>query len=213
MTDPERTTHDDQPADDQPPPRNESGRPSPALLLFAIFPVIGIAIALAMLAAEPGGTTATSDITPPPVVRSVLRNPAVDFELTTLDGSTATMSDYAGRVVFLNFWHVNCPPCIRELPALQQFADEQGDDGAVVLAVNPIDTPEQVTAFLIENDITLDDVPVLMDSDAFLYRRYGIQFFPTTYVINPDGIVSDLKFGEVTVDDLYDYVELATSEG
>ena len=61
---------------------------------------------------------------------------APDFELVTLDGEMISLSEMRGRVVLLNFWASWCPPCRKEMPAMQKIFDEYGPDGFVILAVN-----------------------------------------------------------------------------
>jgi thiol-disulfide isomerase/thioredoxin len=126
------------------------------------------------------------------------------------------LSDYRGRVVFVNFWGTWCPPCVEELPEFERFASDQGDQGAVVLAVNSSETADQITSFLTENEITLDHVPVLLDSDYDVLRAFGVaDLLPTTFVIAPDGTIAWIKFGAMTQDLMQVYVDdvLAAQEG
>jgi peroxiredoxin len=184
---------------------NPRPRISPILL---ILPIAGIIFALVMLVTSPQQQTPT--ITRTSFSTPVTMNkPAPAFNLSDLNGSPVSLSDYAGRVVFINFWWTGCPPCVKELPAFQEFAAAQGENGAVVLAVNTAETPEQINAFLTENQINLSDVPVLLDTDYRVMRSYGVAVFPTTYVISPDGVINGVKFGAFTVEELNAYLESA----
>src|SRR5690625_1953509 len=58
-------------------------------------------------------------------------NLAPDFELETLDGETAKLSDFRGKPVLLNFWATWCPPCRAEMPDMQKFYE---DKDVVILA-------------------------------------------------------------------------------
>lgn len=189
------------------PPERGRSRPSPALVIFLIFPLIGLLAAgviMLMNTSVPGIPP-----TPPPVTLAppkVLADaPMIDFTLTSLDGESISLSDYQGRVVFLNFWATWCTPCKRELPAFQAFQAQQPADGAAILAVDVAESPEQVQTFL--NEFGVSGLTVLLDSDMTASDSYGVFNMPTTFVINRDGIVSYIKYGETTVDDLNTYMD------
>lgn len=172
-------------------------RLSKGMLIFMIIPLLGLVVAVLMLVAEEStrGQTAVSPTGIVPVP-GIMNQPAPDFSVQNLDGQTVRLEDYRGRVVFLNFWATWCPPCVKELPALERFAAAQGDDGAVVLASNNTETAEQIQTYLQENDITLDHVPVLLDADSAVYRLFGVVRLPTTWIIDREGVIRAVKFGE-----------------
>nr|MCR5754437.1 TlpA family protein disulfide reductase [Acetatifactor sp.] len=120
--------------------------------------------------------------------------PAPDFTLKDQYGNTHTLSDYRGKIVFLNFWATWCPPCRAELPDIQALHEKyfkMDDPDVVVLGVAfPGLGDEQdvagETRFLEDNGLTY---PVLMDEDAELLLPYYITAYPTTFMIDPDGNV------------------------
>ncbi len=183
---------------------------SVGLLVFMLIPLFGLVVAVLMLVAE-GQRSASSgagDTLPPPIP-GIMNGPAPDFSVQTLDGQTVRLADYRGQVVFLNFWATWCPPCVEELPALERFAQAQAqlDGGAVVLASNNTESPEQISAFLNENSITLDGVRVLLDTDNRVYQQYGIVRLPTTWVIDREGVLRAVKFGEFDDATLQTYLD------
>ena len=119
---------------------------------------------------------------------------APDFTLTDQYGATHTLSDYRGKVVFLNFWATWCPPCRAEMPDIQALYETYGseeDSEVVILAVaTPGVGGEEdeagVIAFLEENGYTY---PVVMDPTGQVLYDYGISAFPTTFMIDADGNV------------------------
>ena len=145
---------------------------------------------------------------PTPV--SLADTPILDFELTTLDGQAVSLSGYAGRIVFLNFWATWCEPCKRELPAFEAFAAEQSPDGAVVLAVNVAENPDDVRNFLQEQGVNSLIVP--MDMDAEVADSYGVFQLPVTFAIDETGIVRFPKYGEITREELDAYMEALSQE-
>ncbi|MDX1607359.1 MAG: TlpA disulfide reductase family protein, partial [Candidatus Competibacterales bacterium] len=61
--------------------------------------------------------------------------PAPAFELNDTEGRSHTLADYAGQVLVVNFWATWCPPCVKEMPALNRLQQQAG--GPVqVLGVN-----------------------------------------------------------------------------
>lgn len=119
---------------------------------------------------------------------------ATEFTLVDQYGEIHSLSDYKGKIVFLNFWATWCPPCKAELPYIQELYEEYQamEDADVVFlgVVFPSYRNEQdvegVTEFLSEKGYTF---PVLMDTEASLMQSYYITAYPTTYMIDPDGNV------------------------
>ncbi len=190
----------------------KSTRPSPVLVIFLIFPIIGIVAALAVMVSG-GGIANNIPPTPAPVTlanTSLIGQSAPNFSLAALDGGAMRLSSYRGRVVFVNFWATWCEPCQRELPAFEAFMAEQGENGALVLAVNAGETAEQVTTYF--DDHQISGIPALLDTGLEIYDRYNVQLLPTTYVIDPAGVVRYAHLGEMTADDLNAYVAELASE-
>lgn len=118
---------------------------------------------------------------------------APDFALENLDGDVVRLSDYKGKVVFLNFWATWCPPCRVEIPYFIELVEQYGDDGFVVLGVDldPRDF-SKVPAFVNQQGI---NYPILYDTKRVSGMYGGIQSIPTTFVINRDGKVVDQIIG------------------
>ena len=180
--------------------------PSPAQLILISLPLFGIFAALLMLALETRRPPAPPAFQPAPP-RSVLNFQAPDFELPMLDGvALVSPSDYLGRPLFLNFWATWCAPCVRELPALAEFAAEQSalEDGAAVLAINLGESAAVISGFLAQ--IGIEGLPVAMDINQAVKRDYGVQNLPTTYVIDAVGAVRHMKLGEMRYDEMAVYL-------
>ncbi len=192
----------------QPPPPTR-GRPSPALLLFISFMTLGIVAAVFVFTNNAPGQSGPIP-TPEPVTlapaKAAANSPMIDFTLTSLDGQTVHLSDYHGRIVFLNFWATWCVPCQKELPAFQAFQQEQtGADSPVILAVNMLETADKVQPFL--DGLGVSGLHILLDTDGKVSDSYGIFNLPVTFVIDQKGIVRYPKYGPMTVADLSSYVQ------
>lgn len=118
---------------------------------------------------------------------------APDFKLKNLSGETVKLSDYRGKKVLLNFWASWCPPCIQEMPYMQEYYEEYSDKSDVeILAVN-MTTSEvggigNIEKFIEEYEFTF---PVLLDKKGTVMDLYKVRSFPTTYIINKEGIITD----------------------
>lgn len=116
----------------------------------------------------------------------VIGEPAPDFTLPNLDGESVSLTDFEGRPVLINFWNTGCPPCREEMPYLQEVYDERQGSELVMLTINIGQNAATVKSFLHDNNLSL---PVLLDADAAVARRYGMPGIPTTFFIDRDGIL------------------------
>ena len=180
--------------------------PSPALLIFLILPLLGIFGALLMVALE--GREPPPPTFVPAAPRTLQNFEAPDFELPLLDGmSLVSPSDFAGRPLFLNFWATWCAPCVRELPALEEFAATHAldEDGPALLTINLGERAEEVSRFLAE--IAVEDLPVALDINQAVKGDYGVQNLPTTFIIDESGIVRFMKLGEMKFEEMGLYLQ------
>ena len=119
----------------------------------------------------------------------------VDFALTDQHGTQHSISDYRGKVIFLNFWATWCSPCRMEMPDIQELYQEyegMGEEAEVVFlsvatpGIGGEGTREEVIRFMEENGYTY---PVLMDETGEVSAMFGISAYPTTYMIDREGKV------------------------
>jgi thiol-disulfide isomerase/thioredoxin len=193
-----------------PPPANPSAKPSPVLIIFLIFPLVGIlaALGLALSVNQAGSSAVPTPLAVTLEDTSVMNKPAPNFELTGLDGKSYRLSSFRGRVVFLNFWATWCIPCQTELPAFVEFSKQQGENGAIILAVNQAEKAAQISTYL--EDQGIQGLTILLDSDLEVNTAFDIRLLPTTYVIDPAGVVRYLYVGEMPLNELNAVVEKLT---
>lgn len=136
--------------------------------------------------------------------------PAIDFTLKDQYGNTHTLSDYKGKTVFLNFWATWCSPCRAEMPDIQKLYEEfqQEEEDIVILGVAAPSlgrekSEEGIKGFLEENGYTY---PVLMDTEAEAFQAYGINSFPTTFMIDKDGNVFGYIPGQLSEETMRDII-------
>lgn len=141
------------------------------------------------------------------------KTPAIDFELKDQYGKTHKLSDYKGKVVFLNFWATWCPPCKMEMPDIQKLYEKYEKQGekseVVVISVAAPNTQDEkdidgIKAFLEENGYTY---PVLMDDGGYTFGAYRISSLPTTFMIDKEGNVFGYVQGGLTQEAMESIIE------
>ncbi|WP_017381240.1 redoxin domain-containing protein [Paenisporosarcina sp. TG-14] len=130
-------------------------------------------------------------------------NIAPDFELTTLEGKTARLSDYRGQRVFINFWATWCPPCRAEMPDMQKLY-EQKDVDVEILAVNLQESEEVVSEFVTDFGLTF---PILMDVNSDVADTYQVRAYPTSYMIDSSGRIQYIAIGAMNHDLMVQEIE------
>ncbi len=131
--------------------------------------------------------------TPLPALDGV--EPAPDITLPTPDGDMIALSDYRGKVIFLNFWGTYCPPCVAELPDIQNVYEALQDQDFVVIGLNVEEKPEKVKAFVSEHGITF---PIIISPDATVNPLYQLKRMPTTWFIDRQGILRGKIEGQMS---------------
>lgn len=132
---------------------------------------------------------------------------APEIILKDLNGQTIKLSDFEGKVVFLNFWASWCPSCREEMAELNQAGKDIAGKNAVLLTVNLTDgvreTPEKVKAYIKDNRFSIN---VLLDTDGKAANDYGITNIPTTFIINKQGEIYDYIIGPTSEAELLNYL-------
>ena len=110
---------------------------------------------------------------------------AVEFVLADSAG-TATLADYQGKFVLLNFWATWCAPCRKEMPALAELqAELGGPDFEVLTLATGRNSPAGIKKFFDENGIT--NLPRHQDPKQAVAREMGVLGLPITVILNPEG--------------------------
>ncbi len=117
---------------------------------------------------------------------------APDFETSNLEGALVHLADLRGQWVLLNFWATWCRPCVQEFPSMQRLSEQMTDLPFHIVALNVMETPERIKAFLRRNPVTLT---IWQDPEGEIQRRYGVYGFPTTVLVGPDGAVVAVQKG------------------
>src|SRR5215831_12869634 len=116
----------------------------------------------------------------------VVGDSAPDFSITADNGRTITASNFGGKLLVLNFWATWCPPCIDELPSLDEFQRRYASSGVVVLGVSADKDEKAYRDFLARARVSFQTA---RDPDRKISADYGTFLFPETYIIDRSGKV------------------------
>jgi len=119
---------------------------------------------------------------------------APDFDLPDLADKGVRLSDFRGKVVFLNFWATWCKPCREEMPSMEVLYKNFERDGLVVLAVSidRVTTKKDIPPFVKSLNLTF---PILIDSWGQTDKRYKLMGVPETYIIDQQGVLREKVIG------------------
>src|SRR5690606_20245646 len=132
---------------------------------------------------------------------------APPLQLPVLDhDARLTLSDLRGQVIVLNFWATWCVPCRIEMPALQTLYERHQAQGVRVIGINLGESPETARRWVDDLNLTFD---IALDRDGYAATLYQLRGQPSTYVIAPDGVISQIFYGAVDIDALESAVQHA----
>lgn len=130
----------------------------------------------------------------------LLDEKAPEFTLTGLGNRPVSLSQYKGKVVFLDFWASWCPPCKEELPELNSFLKRYGSEDVVGIAVNIDKNGSNATDFLSSLPALSPNLIVLLDPDSKVISSYKARAMPTSYIIDREGVIRHVHFGYTSSD-------------
>ena len=129
---------------------------------------------------------------------------SIDFTLKDQYKNVHSLSEYEGKIVFLNFWATWCPPCKAEMPHIEEIYKEYGlnKEDVVILGVASPNlgkegSEEHIKKFLKDQGYTF---PVVMDYNGEFVYKYGISAFPSTFIIDKEGYVTQYVPGGMDKD-------------
>ena len=125
--------------------------------------------------------------------------PAPDLSFQTLDGQERHLSDYKGRVVFLDLWGTWCIQCVAEMPTVQRLYDRHRNDPEVVfLIVSRLDMPQRVANYARFGHYSL---PFFVTRDEDLPSSMYFHQYPATFLYSKDGRIAAQHAGGADWDD------------
>jgi thiol-disulfide isomerase/thioredoxin len=176
---------------------------------------ICLVLSVAMMAASAQGTVSPAQLGALNFCLYQRPCPANDMTLTSLQGGSFHLSSLRGKVVILNFWKIDCPPCRMEKPILERIYRKYGHRGLVIVAVNLADDPSQIAQYRRHGGYTFifacdpnnrlclqqhmlgSGLPTTFVLNSKREAIYEVPAVPTTYVINRQGKIVGHSVGMV----------------
>ncbi len=119
-------------------------------------------------------------------------NSPIDLRLSDLNGKKISLSDFRGKVVFLNFWTTWCGACKVEMPAMQKLHTRFKDQNFAMVTINLQEPARKVRDFVDRYKLTFT---VLLDSQGETGSRFGIRALPTTLILDKSGRILGQALG------------------
>jgi cytochrome c biogenesis protein CcmG/thiol:disulfide interchange protein DsbE len=121
---------------------------------------------------------------------------APDFTVTTFDGEELRLANFEeDKVVVLNFWHNECPPCHDEAHTLENVYRAYQEAGVVFIGINAKDPQAVADKFIQQYNITY---PNGLDSGDKIHDEYRTTGWPETFIIDRDGVIQMHHAGPIS---------------
>ena len=172
--------------------------------------IASVVVSMASIFVIPLASTAAE----PPTVRAVVnrvqdRKPAPNFKLEDGSGKSATVSDYRGRVLLLNFWATWCGGCKKEIPWFQEFATKLDPTRFAVLGVSVDDEGwAAVKPYVQKTGVTYR----MVVADKSMPERYAVTSMPATFLIDREGRIAATYVGVVDRGDIETNINVVLGE-
>jgi thiol-disulfide isomerase/thioredoxin len=124
---------------------------------------------------------------------------APEFSLPAVNAEgNVKLSDFKGRVVYLDFWATWCPPCLKSFPWMNTLQDRYKEQGLSVVAVGVDRKRELIEEFLKQTQPTFT---VVQDDKGEVAKAYKLRGMPTSYLIDREGNIVLTHMGFRTKDE------------
>lgn len=111
---------------------------------------------------------------------------AINFVSKSLSRKTIELDKLKGKYVYLDFWGTWCSPCREEIPILKSIYSEYQNENFTLIGIAN-DNFEALQDFVNKQEINWEQI--LQSEDKSIIADYGVTGYPTTFLIDPDGII------------------------
>jgi peroxiredoxin len=122
---------------------------------------------------------------------------APEFTLQDIEGKDVSLSDFAGKIILLNFWATWCGPCLASFPGMKKAVEKYQDDSNVqFLFINTWERVENIKQnaadFISKNSYPFH---VLLDDKNEVIEKYKVSGIPTKFIIDKDNNIRFMTVG------------------
>ncbi len=118
--------------------------------------------------------------------------PPVEIQLKDISGNIVSLSDFRGKIVFLNFWATWCPTCVVEMPSMEKLHQQFKNQDFAMIAVNMQESETQVKTFFEKLQLSFT---ALLDSSGEVAAGLAVNALPTTYFLDKEGRIIGMALG------------------
>ena len=156
-------------------------------LLLLILPVFGLVV-FSFLEIDLFAKTESQELDRLFSDMGVLQIPAdsdpIEVRLKDPTGRPISLSEFRGKIVFINFWTTWCLACVVEMPSMEKLHQKFKDKDFVMLAINLQESASKIKQFYKEYKLTFT---TLLDSTGDVGAGLGIRSIPTTFILDKNG--------------------------
>ncbi len=142
------------------------------------------------------GILATGLLQPDEISEEEQTEASYDFQLRDVDGRTVDFSTLKGKTIFLNFWATWCPPCIAEMPDINDLYQKVQSDNIAFVLVSQDKDFQKAIDFVREKDFAFP----IYTLKSRLPKVFHSQSIPATFVISPQGKIASKRAGMAQYD-------------
>jgi peroxiredoxin len=164
-----------------------------------LFSAVFILLGLALMPVFDGAFAAGSDSPEPAqlfrdmlIIQMPQAGNPIEIRLNDTDGRPVSLSDYRGKIIFLNFWTTWCPTCRIEMPSMEKLHQKFKDGDFAMVTINLQEPASRVKEFFKEFKLTFT---ALLDTGGEVGSMFGINQIPTTYILDKKGRIIGKALG------------------
>ncbi len=165
------------------------------VFLLLILPVLGLVV-FSFLDIDLFAKTETQELDRLFSDMGVLPTPfptdPVEVTLKDLNGQQVSLSDFRGKIVFINFWTTWCLACVIEMPSMEKLHQKFKDKDFVMVAINLQESASKIKQFYKEYKLTFT---TLLDITGDVGAGMGIRSIPTTFILDKNGRIIGKALG------------------
>lgn len=142
-----------------------------------------------------------------PQKSELIGKPAIPFSITDVSGNNYTLESLKGKVVVINFWFIECKPCVMEIPELNKLVDKYKGKDIVFLGIATNDKAK-LQKFLEKQPFNYSIVP----EGRKMAADYQVYAFPTHIIIDKNATIAfaTTGLGPTTMDDIEKLLDAMT---
>ncbi len=118
------------------------------------------------------------------------------------NGDAVSLKDHKGKIVVISFWASWCPPCLKELPILENIQNKVGEDKVKVIAINFKEDRKKyrkITKLLSSLNLT-----VTHDKRGTIGKKFGVEAIPNLFIVGKNGelVFHNVGYGDSSIDEI-----------